>query len=180
MRNRTLSELVLVALMLAIGAVLHQVTPGFIGGMKPDLLLSMLFISLLMFRNLRLGLVAGLAAGIISAATTTFPAGQIPNLIDKIVTTLVVLGVIQALGRVNDKVLAVIVGLIGTLVSGTVFLGSALILFQLPAPFTVLFTTVVLPTTAINAVTVGVLYPIVAASRRLVAPPAASSSGGSN
>lgn len=176
MRNRSLAELILVGLLLAIGAVLHQVTPGFIGGMKPDLLLSMLFISLLMFRNVRLGLAAGLAAGVISALTTTFPAGQIPNVIDKIITTLVVLGMISLLGRINDKILAVIIGLAGTVVSGTVFLGSALILFQLPAPFSVLFTTVVLPAAAINAVTVGVLYPIVAASRRLVEPRAASSS----
>ncbi|MGE5591284.1 MAG: tryptophan transporter [Bacillota bacterium] len=170
MRNRSLSELILVALLLAIGYVVHQLTPGFIGGMKPDLLLSMLFISLLMFPNIRLGLVAGVVAGILSAIATTFPGGQIPNIIDKVVTTLVVLALIQVLGKINDKIQAVIIGLVGTVVSGAVFLGSALILFGLPAPFKALFMTVVLPAAAINAVTVGILYPIVVQSRRLVAP----------
>ncbi len=180
MRNRSLSELILVGLMLAIGYVLHQVTPGFIGGMKPDLLLSMLFISLLMFRNARLGVVAGLAAGILSALATTFPGGQFPNVIDKLVTTLLVLALIQSLGKVNDKILAVIVGLVGTVISGSVFLGSALVLSGLPAPFSALFTAVVLPAAAINGVTVGVLYPIVAQSRRLVAPGAVGDSSSSD
>lgn len=161
-------DLVQVALLLAIGYVLHAITPSFIGGMKPDLLLSMLFVVLLLFRDVKLGLVAGLVAGILSALATTFPGGQIPNVIDKLVTSLVVMGLIYLLQRVNDKVLAGIVGAIGTVVSGTVFLGSALILAGLPAPFKILFESVVLPAAAINTVAIVILYPIVATSRRLI------------
>ncbi|MHB9145545.1 MAG: tryptophan transporter [Symbiobacteriia bacterium] len=161
-------ELVQVALLLAIGYVLHAITPPLVGGMKPDLLLSMLFVILLLFRDLKLGIVAGAVAGILSALATTFPGGQIPNVIDKLITSLIVIGLIYLLQKVNDKVLAGVVGLIGTVVSGTVFLGSALILVGLPAPFKILFTSVVLPAALINTVAIVILYPIVAASRNAI------------
>lgn len=45
-----------------------------------------------------------------------------------------------------------IIGLIGTAISGTVFLGSALFIVGLPAPFMVLFTSIVLPTSLTNMV----------------------------
>ena len=57
-----------------------------------------------------------------------------------------------------NVVKASILGFLGTLVSGIVFLGSALIIVGLPAPFTALFTVVVLPTALANTVLTAVLF----------------------
>ena len=69
----------------------------------------------------------------ITALTTTFPGGQLPNFIDKMVTALIVYLMIKAMASLkNDKLKMAIIGLIGTAISGTVFLGSALFIVGLP------------------------------------------------
>ena len=78
----SLRETLQVALLLAIGTLLHLITPGYGGGMKPDLLLSMLFIVILLKPKLQPTIVAGILAGLLAALTTTFPGGQLPNIID--------------------------------------------------------------------------------------------------
>ncbi len=154
-------ELALTALLLAIGLVLHQITIGLLGGMKPDFVVTMLFVAFLLLRNRQLVLPAGLAAGLIAALTTTMPGGQLPNIIDKLITAVIAMGLIRLLtGHINDHVLAGIVGFIGTVVSGTVFLCSAMLIAGLPVSFKALFVTVVLPTAAINAVLTPVIYGI--------------------
>jgi len=158
-----------ISLLLAVGFILRLVVPGYGAGMKPDLLLAMLFVIILLKRDLKSTLLAGSVAGIICALTTTFPAGQIPNLIDKLLTSLFVYMLVKVLAeRVPITVTAGIIGALGTLFSGAVFLGSALALVGIPAPFGVLFTTVVLPTTIVNAIGVVVLYPIVIFSKQVV------------
>ncbi|MFA5536712.1 MAG: tryptophan transporter, partial [Bacillota bacterium] len=100
---------------------------------------------------------------------TTFPGGQIPSIFDKLAAAFVVLGIIKVLGgRVNQYVLSGLIGIVGTIVSGAIFLGSALVISGLPLPFSVLFTTVVLPATAINTVAVIILYPVVVFSKSAV------------
>lgn len=164
-----MNRFVRVALLMAIGLILHYVVPPIVLGMKPDLLLSMLFIVLLMETDVKLALEAGVIGGILTALTTGFPGGQIPNIIDKILTTFFVLGLVGLLrGRVNDKLLVVLVPVLGTLVSGAIFLGSALLLVGLPGPFKILFTSVVLPATLVNTIAVVVLYPLVLMSERVV------------
>lgn len=164
-----LRELVQVALLLAIGYILHLMVPGFVFGMKPDLLLGMLFIVIMLSRSFSSVLVAGLAAGLLTALTTNFPGGQVPNLIDKVFTSLFVFGLVALMrGRVNDKVISGIVGVLGTIFSGTIFLGSAAVLAGLPGSFTALFVGAVLPAAAVNTVAVVVLYPIVLFSRSAV------------
>jgi hypothetical protein len=103
--------------------------------------------------------VAGLATAIITALTTSFPNGQIANIVDKIVTTAVVMGLSALLPR---QVLVVGVGAIGTLVSGLVFLGTAALLSGLPASFASLVAAVVLPAAGINTIALLVLYPLAA------------------
>jgi hypothetical protein len=73
-----------------------------------------------------------------------------------------------ALSRVVDKpVAAVVTGFIGTVVSGSVFLSSALlILGKLPAPFMFLFMTVVIPTALANTAVTPILYSLVTFSKR--------------
>ena len=80
--------------------------------------------------------------------------GQVPNIIDKIVTTVAVYMLIKLLDKtsLSNKVKAIAVNAVGTIVSGTVFLVSALILVGLPTPFGLLFVSVVLPAIAVNTV----------------------------
>ena len=43
-------NLVLMAMLVAVGAALYLVIPGINGGMKPDFMLTMMFIGILFFR----------------------------------------------------------------------------------------------------------------------------------
>lgn len=156
-----LRKLILSSLLLAIGLVLHQIVPPLLFGMKPDILLSMMFIAILLADDYKTTLIIGLAAGLISAATTNFPMGQLPNIIDKLVTcNLVYLIIISTKKILNHQIKTLIVSVVGTIISGTVFLGSALILVGLPggASFTALFLAVVIPATLVNTIACIFLY----------------------
>ena len=158
-----------VALLMAIGTLLHLVAPGYGGGMKPDLLLSMLFIVILLNPKLQPTILAGLLAGFLAAMTTTFPGGQIPSIFDKLAAAFVAFGLISMFKeRINHYVMSALLGLIGTIVSGVIFLGSALAITGLPVPFEVLFVTVVLPTSIVNTIAIAILYPIVVFSKTTV------------
>jgi len=186
----SIRETVQIALLLAIGYVLHVIVPGYGAGMKPDTIMAMLIVIILMHRNFKAALTAGIAAGIIAALSTTFPGGQIPNIIDKTLTSLVVLVLALVLANPLEKLLhkasfrflgmtaslgtflaCGIIGFVGTVVSGLIFLGSALYLVGLPAPFGILFVSVVLPAAIASAIAVMALYPLVAVSRQLVTRP---------
>lgn len=160
-------KLTLSAILLAIGLALHYIIPGISAGMKIDTLLSMMFIAILLCEDYKSTLAISGAAGILTALTTTFPNGQIPNIIDKLVTGHVIFLLVIVTKRLYHQVRMLGIAILGTLVSGTVFLGSALLLNPLPAPFGILFTTVVLPAAVANSVLVVVVYNIVTtASRR--------------
>ncbi|MGI6149784.1 MAG: tryptophan transporter [Limnochordia bacterium] len=152
-------DLVLAGLLVGLGLILHGVFPGVFAGMKPDFSLIMLFIILMIIPDRRIALVAGLATAVITALTTSFPNGQIANIVDKIVTTVVVMGLTALLPK---QILVVGVGAIGTLVSGVVFLGTAAWLSGLPASFASLMAAVVLPAAGINTIALLVLYPLAA------------------
>jgi thiamine transporter ThiT len=165
----SLRDSIQVALLLAIGTILHSIVPGYGSGMKPDLLLSMLFIVLMLRNDSKTAILAGILAGMLSALTTSFPGGQIPNIIDKLVTTGVIYFLIMILNsKVNAKVISLIVGVVGTVVSGLTFLGSALFIAGLPAPFGFLVSTVVLPATIMNTIAVLILYPVVKFSKNTI------------
>lgn len=143
------------------GAVLHAVMPGFVFGMKPDMMLVMLFIGIILFPDKKSVLVLCITTGIIAGLTSTFPGGLIPNLIDKPVTAFVFLGMFLALAKYRNNIISVVaLTAIGTLVSGIVFLGSAYLIVGLPGPFAALFAGVVLPAVAVNAIVMAVLYPV--------------------
>ncbi len=156
-----LRKTILSSLLLAIGLVLHQLVPPFLFGMKPDFLLSMMFIAIILADDYRLTIIIGLAAGILTAATTTFPGGQIPNIIDKFVTCNLVYFMLKLLkNTVNNQIKIVIISLIGTLASGGVFLGAAFILVGLPGSFLTLVIAVILPAALFNMITSMILYNI--------------------
>lgn len=127
--------------------------------MKFDLLLSFLFVALLISRDLKSTILAALLAGFITAITTTFPGGQIANVVDKIVTSLAVYLMIKASDKYKFKQISTgIIAFIGTIISGTTFLFTALMLVGLPAPFPVLFAGIVIPTSVTNIFVTLIVY----------------------
>ena len=156
-------NLVALSLLVGMGAVLHAVMPGFFLGMKPDMMLTMMFLGIILFPDKKSVLLVGAVTGLISGLTTTFPGGLVPNIIDKPVTAFVFFGILMALKNFKFSIYsAAALTVIGTIVSGVIFLGSAYFIVGLPGPFTALFAAVVLPTAAINAVFMAILYPVAA------------------
>ena len=148
-------QLTINALLLAVGFLLHYVTPAIGLPMQIDISLITLILIINLNRNsFNTCVASGVATGIFSGITTKFPLGFIPNIIDKITTAIAVYLLIKLLDKtaLSIKIKAIVVNAVGTLVSGIVFLSSALLLVGLPAPFFVLFVTVVLPAIAVNTV----------------------------
>ena len=151
----TTKQLVTNALLLAVGFILHAVTPVLGLQMQPDFsLITLVLVITLNKNNFGSCIAAGIATGIFSGVTSKFPMGMIPNIIDKIVTTVVAYLLIRLLDKttLHNKIKTIVVNAVGTLVSGTVFLVSALLLTGLPAPFSVLFITVVIPAIVVNTI----------------------------
>ena len=157
-------NLVLMALLIGIGTALYVVVPGFVQGMKPDFILTMMFIGILLFPTLKETFLLGLSAGVLSGLFTQFPAGLIPNIVDKFVTAFVFLAVVFIAKKFasNMVVTTILVGF-GTLLSGVIFISVALFAMgtDVGQPFKILFTGVVLPAIAFNAVAFFIIYPII-------------------
>jgi hypothetical protein len=153
-------KLIILALLAGIGVVLHAVMPAFLT-IKPDMMLAMMFLGIILIPEIKSVMLLSIVTGVLTALTTTFPGGQIPNIIDKPVTALVFFGLFLALKKFRTSIVSVgVLTAIGTLVSGTVFLGSAYLIVGLPGPFAALFGVAVLPAAAINTVVMVILYPI--------------------
>lgn len=163
--SMNLRKMATASLLLAGGLVLHGLTPPILLGMRPDFLLAMMFMVIIGGTTLAETLAVGLVSGMLTAITTTFPGGQVANVVDKIVTSLFVLGLVTLLGKAPSVVRVAVISSAGTVVSGMVFLGTAALLAGLPGSFYSLMTAVVLPAAAVNTVTVLVLYPVM---RRLL------------
>ena len=157
-------NLVLMALLVGVGTALYVVTPGMVNGMKPDFMLTMMFIGILLFPTVKETFLLSLSTGVLSGLFTTFPAGLVPNIIDKAVTGFVFLAAVIILKKVvsNIALSAVLVGL-GTVLSGSIFLSVALFVFgaNVGQTFAMLFVGVVLPAVAFNVVAFMIIYPIV-------------------
>ena len=154
MKTKT-KQLVTNSLLLAVGFLLHYVTPAIGLPMQIDFsLITLILVISLNKNNLGSCIASGLATGIFSGLTTKFPLGFIPNILDKIVTTVAVYLLIKLLDKTSlqSKIKTVVVNAAGTLVSGITFLASALLLVGLPAPFSLLFVTVVIPAIVVNTI----------------------------
>lgn len=152
-------KMIINAILLAIGALLHQITPALGLPMQPDFALAMLIIIVLMNEDYKTALIAGIITGIFTALTTKFPGGQLPNIVDKLVTTNIVYFILLPLrDKVKPNIKMAIILLLGTLISGLTFLGSAAVIVGLPASFSALFVAVVLPATVINVIAGTILY----------------------
>lgn len=159
MNTRTL---VVLSLFVAIGATLHFIMPGIYLGMKPDTMLAMMFLGIVLFPGVKNVLVLGIATGVLAGITSSFPGGPVANMIDKPITALIFFGLYLLIAKKFTNVVSVaVLTAIGTIVSGTVFLTSAYLIVGLPGPFAALFATVVIPATVMNAIAMFILYPIV-------------------
>ena len=154
-----LRESIFTTLLLAIGLILHYITPGFLGGMKFDFLLIFVFASILLNSKFENVILTALLGGLLSAMTTTFPAGQLPNMIDKLVTCLLMYFVINFFKKYGLNIISLgIIGALGTFISGMTFLTSALFITGLPAPMSVLVTGIVIPTMVVNTIAIVFVY----------------------
>lgn len=160
-----LKKTILASLLLAMGLILHYIIPGTLGSMKPDTFLAMMFIAILLCDNYKLTVLIGLTSGFLTALTTTFPGGQVPNIIDKLITAHAVYFIFLSIkNRFSNSVKIVVLSAIGTIISGSVFLSSASVLYGLPAPFSLLFIGVVLPAVIANTILAAVAYNAISAS----------------
>lgn len=155
-------NLVLLSLLVGIGAVLHAVVPPILFGMKPDMLLSMMFLGILLIPKVKYVVLLSMLTGIVSALTTGVPGGQIANIIDKPITALMFLGLLLLLDKkIHRTISAPLLTAIGTMISGSVFLLVALfILGLMEGGFLTLFLAIVIPATAVNTIVMVVVYPI--------------------
>ncbi|MGB2992789.1 MAG: tryptophan transporter [Paenisporosarcina sp.] len=157
-------NLVLMSLLVSVGAALYLVIPGFNGGMKPDFMLTMMFIGILLFPKVSHVFLLAITTGVISGLFSTFPAGFIPNVVDKFITAFVFFAIVVALKHLTTKLpVAVALTALGTLLSGVIFLSVAIFVLgvEIPLSFGFLVTTVVLPTVALNAIAFFFIFPIV-------------------
>ena len=162
-------QLTINSLLLAVGFLLHYVTPAIGLPMQIDFSLITLILIIAFNRNsFSTCLASGVATGIFSGLTTKFPLGLVPNIIDKITTAIAVYLLIKLLDKtaLHSKIKTIVVNAVGTLVSGVVFLVSALLLTGLPAPFFVLFTTIVIPATVVNTIVGSIVNSICEKHRR--------------
>jgi len=158
-KNMNVKKMILNAILIAIGALLHQITPALGLPMQPDFAIAMLFIIILINEDYKTVLISSVIMGVITALTTKFPGGQLPNIIDKLITGHIIYFIFKGMGnKIKDNIKIIVALSFGTIVSGVVFLLSASILVGLPGSFTTLVVVIVLPTVLMNIVLGMVLY----------------------
>lgn len=155
-------KLVFMSLLVAVGAALYLVIPGYNAGMKPDFMLTMMFIGIFLFPEARNVFLLAVTTGVISGLFSTFPGGFIPNVIDKFITAFVIYLVVVTVKKAVTTLLgATVIAGLGTLLSGSIFLSIAIFILGVKLPFSALFLTVVLPTVLMNGIAFFIIYPIV-------------------
>ena len=155
-------NLVLMAMLVAVGTALYLVIPGISGGMKPDFMLTMMFIGIFLFPDVRSVFLLAITTGVISGLFSSFPLGFFPNIIDKFITAFVIFAIVVTVKKITSNLITstLLVGF-GTLLSGTIFLSVAIFILGVELPFGFLFVTVVLPAIALNGVAFFIIKPIV-------------------
>lgn len=177
-KNINTQKMIINALLLAIGAILHQVTPVLGLPMQPDFALSMLFVIMIINNNdYKTNIIAAIITGVFTALTTKFPGGQLPNIIDKLVTVNIMYLLLLFLNKILDLIklnnlkenLLVLISFpLGTLISGSTFLLSAKYISGLPADFSILFITVVIPALLINTIGGFIIYQTITLSLKRI------------
>lgn len=150
------------AILIAIGVILHVVTPSIGLPAQPDFALAMLFIIMLLNKDYKTTLFSGIIIGIFTALTTKTVGGQLPNIIDKLVTCNVMFLILAPLReRVGKNFQAVILLLFGTALSGITFLTSLAIISGIEGTILLPIVAIVIPTSIINLVIGVIIYNVV-------------------
>lgn len=152
-------KLTVSSIFLSVGLLLHYITPALFLGIKPDFLLVMMFLAILFMDNAREAFMLSLFAGLLAAFTTNFPMGQLPNILDKLISGFVAYYLFKVMGKNNAK--SNFVFMIGTLISGFVFLATAIPLGMGTENYATLlvsmFFAVCVPTSVLNTL-VGIFF----------------------
>lgn len=149
------------AILIAIGVILHSSVIS-IGPIQPDFALAMLFIIMLLNKDYKTTLISGIIIGIFTALTTKSAGGQIPNIIDKFITCNVMYLILLPIrDKLNRNVTSILLLLVGTIVSGTIYLTSFALIVGLDGSILNLIMVVVLPTALANAVIGVIIYNVV-------------------
>lgn len=151
------------AILIAIGAILHQLTPLLGVPMQPDLSLAILFIIIVYNKDYKTTLICAIIVGVFAALTTKTPGGQLPNIIDKFITSNIMYLVLIPLRENLSKLKQISILLpIGTLISGTIFITVLMMLGGIPFDkLSLLFTTVVVPTAVLNVIVGIILFKVI-------------------
>lgn len=156
--------LVLLSLLVGIGFVLHYAIPPIMFGMKPDMSLAMMFLGIILFPRFKYVLLLSILTGFVSGLTTSFPMGQMLNIIEKPLTAIAFFGLYVLVKNISTNYIkAPILTIVGTLMSGTIFLfiGLHIIGIDVNAGFVLLFTANVLPAVVLNTIVMVIIYPVV-------------------
>lgn len=158
-RSMNVKKMTLNAILIAIGALLHQITPALGLPMQPDFALAMMFIIIIINKDYKTTLISSIILGILTAITTKFPGGQLPNIIDKLLTANIIYFIFNLVGeKIADNIKILLALSLGTVLSGLIFLGSASILVGLPGSFISLIIIVVIPAALMNILLGMILY----------------------
>lgn len=160
-------NLVLSSVLLGIGTLLHFITPPIFFGIKPDFLLVMTFICIFVSKDLRSTLIISLAAGFIAALTTNFPMGQLPNMLDKLITGFIVYYIYKFMNFDMTAFKIALISALATFISGIIFLFTGLLIINQMDMF-VTSLPVVLITMPVNAIIASIIYKALLVSMRKV------------
>ncbi|SHF04537.1 tryptophan transporter [Clostridium fallax] len=152
-------KMLLTSLFLSIGLLINQIMPPLFLGIKPDTTLIFLFIILIINKDYKSAFLAGIISGIFAALTTTFPLGQIPNIIDKFLTANIMFLFIYILkNKINKFTCFLLTTTLGTLISGSIFLISGMFLAGFNIPFFITFFSIIVPSSIANTILGILLY----------------------
>lgn len=159
-------KMVINSILLAIGVILRYFTPASIG-IQMDLSLAMLFIIIVTNDDYKTVLISGIIAGIFAALTSKTPNGQIPSIVDKIVTSHILFFILMPLrNKITEKFQIILLMFFGTILSGSIFILVLSVISGLTKTFGAMFIAVVIPTAIANSIIGFLLYGIVKTSLR--------------
>lgn len=157
------------AILIAIGVILHIVAPSIGLPAQPDFAIAMLFVIMLLNKDYKTILICGIVIGIFTAMTTKTPGGQLPNIIDKVITCNIMYCVLLPLReKINKDVNAIILFLVGTLVSGTIFLTSLATIYGIEGSILTTIIAIVIPTAIVNTIIGFIIFKVVEKSMKLI------------
>lgn len=155
-------KMIINAILIAIGVILHVASPSIGLPAQPDFALAMLFIIMLLNKDYKTAIFSGIIIGLFTALTTKTPGGQLPNIIDKLVTCNVMYFLLLPLReKINKYAQAVILLLFGTFLSGITFLTSLALVYGIEGSIFAPILAIVIPTAILNVAIGLIVYKVV-------------------